>query len=145
MVARGLRRTAALLGVLSAAALPGACAVEDFIPSEGTLSAPIVLQIGLARVGRVSGLPGTDSSFYRFTADATRRFTIALSGNSQDLGWFLYTDPGFFTQIDLCNQHRYNPAWESCATLPTLAAGVTYYLEVHNFSFTGDVYSLLVN
>ncbi len=145
MVARSVTGAVALLAVLGVAALPGACAVEEFIPSEGTLSAPIVLQIGVAHVGRVSGLPGTDSSFYLFSANATRRFTISLTGNSQDLGWFLYTDPGFFAPIDLCNQHRYNPPAESCTTLPILTAGVTYYLEVHDFSFTGDVYSLLVN
>ena len=146
----GLRRAGrfrAALAVLLCAVVPAGCGVLDLIPSEGSPSHPVTLHVGEPHQGHVAGLPLSgdyDSSFYRFTATLTGQYTISINNNDQDLGWILYSDPGFSARMDQCDQHGLDPPWESCRTIPTLVAGQVYYLEVHNNSLVGSVYTVLV-
>jgi hypothetical protein len=136
---------AVLLAALAALAALSACAIrvdKDIEPSEGSLSSPLTLTVGVTHAGSVSGTAGQRDSYYTFfTSDGTRPYTISLVNNDEDVAWYLYSVAGFTVQVKTCD----NGTGDEVCTTVSLTGNETYYLQVHNKSESGTAYNLTVN
>lgn len=109
--------------------------------NEGTVPSPVIVSVGVPRSSSVSVLT---NSYYSFTTASTDTYRIALTNPSADVSWYLYSDPGFSTEIGSCDNVWGAAGNETCYV--NLNANSTYYLRVRGFamnlsaiSFTLDV------
>jgi len=97
--------------------------------NEGTVASPVAVSVGVPRSSSVSVLT---NSYYSFTTASTDTYRIALTNPSADVSWFLYSDPGFSTQIQSCDNVWGAAGNETCYV--NLSANTTYYLRVSGFA-----------
>lgn len=110
---------------------------------EGSVAAPVPLEMGTKRGSTVDAL---GSSFYNFeTPKATSAvpFQIAISNStSARMGWFLYTDSSFSDLVASCGGwHAGNPN-PSCS--PLLEPATSYYLIAVESDGTPSEFGLIV-
>ena len=112
------------------------------IYSEGSISNPITLTVGITYTGKVGGEVGDDSSYYKFTATASSH-TITISNMSADLDWYLYTSADFIYDTEIAYSASFNIP--ETGTASELTIGQTYYLEIYNCDYEDSNFSLLIN
>lgn len=110
--------------------------------SEGSISNPITLTVGITYAGKVGGEVGDDSSYYKFIATASSH-TITISNMSADLDWYLYEGAAFIYDTDIAYSVSSNIP--ETGTASELTIGQTYYLEIYNWDYANSNFSLLIN
>jgi hypothetical protein len=112
--------------------------------SEGSPAQPVGLLAGQARNAVVDG---HSSSYYAFTTannGVGGSYTIGLTNTNANLGWTLYSNAGFSTALDICDNVTGVGAGDETCVTTNLDPNTTYYVKVSNNDATLGSYALLV-
>ncbi len=122
----------------------GLPAIPDPGVGEGDIGA--AKSLGTAPISYNGAAGAFAESYYSFhTGSSNAMYTISLTNMQTDLSWYLFSNSGFSTPVQICD-HPGVGVEEICTTSIDLNANADYYLLVDNYwNDTGTTYKLTIS